>query len=125
MSEQMCVCGHPAEYHDSPGNRINGGCAGLLHGGPDHDGSDCQCRLFRPCLPWPDSEGWWCAHRKHDKGMSFVETTASGEFLVLVLIVDNGYEGRFEYWNREKHDIDFGPARFVKLTEKSPFGATP
>jgi hypothetical protein len=39
---EVCVCGHPKEYHDSPGQRINGGCTGLVNY------NDCQCRMYRP-----------------------------------------------------------------------------
>lgn len=43
--EVHCVCGHPEGDHPT--------CFDLQTG--------MNCKGWRPCLPWPDAEGWyWC-----------------------------------------------------------------
>lgn len=112
-----CVCGHPKEYHDSPGNRINGGCAGPAAGEEfDHldQACDCQCRQYREVTDWPTSEGWWWCDK-----LGLVEARKQEvEFGFRYWLEGYGEDGFRDVFGRT-----YGPARFCKLTEPNPFGA--
>lgn len=42
----VCVCWHDGSNHGMSGT---GDCMDR----------HCYCPCFRPCLDWPDAEGWW------------------------------------------------------------------
>lgn len=107
-----CTCGHPKEYHDSPGQRINGGCEGLTTAG-----GHCFCPLYREVVSWPTSEGAW--YFKYNFGEEIVFASDFGDPQLSLL--------RFGFVCRESPESieRFGPARFVKQTEQSPFETFP
>ena len=100
MADQVCVCGHDANCHiDMMGDRCT---------------ADCQCRHFRPALPWPDSEGnWWC--QLYDGGYlraPIVSRLIDG--IIQVHLMNR-------LWSKNDLIGIMKDARFVKLLEQNPF----
>ena len=97
-NESMCVCGHAESEH--------AGC--MTHWGQCL-ASDCDCKLCRPVLPWPNEPGfWWC---KGQRGSVVKAVDIHGRILIM------GY-GK-DSWARE-----FGEQQFTRLLEPSPFTST-
>ena len=116
MSDAICVCGHGVSGH----TRMHGkdrGCAALI----DIPGGqvECQCCRCRECLPWPDAPGaWWCS----DEDAAIVKAevfsvrgSGDKEFCLW-------HDGHM--WHREEFVEEYESARFTKLLEPNPFGAT-
>lgn len=99
---QVCVCGHNhiINSRNPPGPQRFDQCCVI----------GCLCRTFRPCLPWPDSEGWWwCGVAGFRNGRLYESRLMTGN--VWMIAADGNWRSRNEY----------GPTRFVKLLEQSPF----
>ena len=108
MSERICVCGH--------GEHIGRCKVRIPSGRPKPD--LCSCDSFRPCIPWPDAEGYWAAdHYCFSEKWQPVFAAWSddhSELCVFTLGTD-----------RPLHKCDANPARFTKLTFVDPFPTTP
>jgi hypothetical protein len=103
--QQVCVCGHPIASH---GN-LTGNC---------YDNDSCECGDPRPELPWPDSEGWW--NRDYIDG-----ETEAWQALVFATKGEDGSLSVIGLYDEESFlRGEDRPARFVKLTEESPFKTT-
>lgn len=113
VSDSMCVCGHDHMQKCSvpPWSQLVDCCCGK-----DADGRDCRCRDFRVALDWPDAEGWWwsgwrdwesCAPR-----LLFAWADYTGAIQLRMKIEPCG---------RQEFEKEYGPARFTRLLEPSPF----
>lgn len=120
MSEELCVCGHSKAQHCQP-VQIRTGHGGQQTGSYVYTACQvegCKCGYiaeiqgYRAVLPWPDSEGWWWRDYKDDCDLVIAYETKPGEFIISSTDDDCDHEG---------HQRRHGPARFVKLTEQSPF----
>lgn len=103
MTEAICVCGHTSKEHGA----LSRQCYGA-------DG--CFCPAFRPCLPWPDSEGEWRIETKAKIVGTLCYARPHRESFEILFF------GRLYVWNRDEFEEHHGPARFTKLLEKNPFG---
>jgi hypothetical protein len=98
-NEPICVCGHAKEQH-------------LSHPGDTYC-LPCNCKTFRPVLPWPDEVGlWWCPI-----GIvrAFVAAIRSGKVASWSIYYDG-----LMYQEDDWSDL---PASFTKLLEPNPFEA--
>lgn len=124
---EICVCGCTEAQHHSTHEHSHYPESRTVETWQACDAHDCMC--FRPVLPWPNEPGWWwCSLR--DYGVRAVECrsdeslSARGEGddnptpgLLLVL---SGLIG--SCWNDQVvFEATYGPARFTKLIETSPF----
>src|SRR4051812_25786602 len=75
-ASEKCVCGHPAIDHCT----VRGAPSCLGAGTGERVGKLCGCQMYRACLPWPTSEGWWwCATGKL---LECVQNSETGELLI-------------------------------------------
>lgn len=99
--EPTCVCGHKESEH---GHRADGSIDFCFV-------KECDCRRYRPSLPWPDAEGnWWCS-----QFTQVVYATRRDGELVL------GYEGADDWFPRKDFEMLFGRQRFARLLEQNPY----
>ena len=102
MADELCVCGHPYRQHNTDG-RNDFGC--------DECGY-AKCGAFREALCCPASKGWWWMQREKDGRVYLLYW--DGEFIAC------SKDGTC-VWSLARFLNFHGPARFVKLTETSPF----
>lgn len=125
MSEP-CVCGHLKSSHH--GHNI-----GCEHEVDDHL---CGCMEFREAVDWPTQQGWWwcrsglfdtLAHAKVVTKEMRAERGAItgmanvGDVVVTIAAFHGLTDG---YFIRDYCEHEYGLARFVRLTEQSPFPPT-
>lgn len=80
MNEPMCVCGHPVARHTAMRGEERG-CRAKVE---LSEGVyvECDCDSCRPCLPWPDAEGWWV---RESDGEHVKAYEGLGEFWIATL----------------------------------------
>lgn len=114
--EPVCACGHVRKEHETI--RDASGCLHKIN----YAGNTCSCSVFRPELPWPDSEGWWWMKRVYGPCSQQVVLSLRNEHAEIVVLMlglpspaeRNGLHERFTHNAGE-------PARFVKLLEQPPW----
>ena len=113
MSEAICVCGHGESEH-------------TIFRTYYEDGKKF-CHEFRPCLPWPDSEGWWwCDYGDFVDVVKAMKSKRTSDG-VDVWGTKNHDEQPDEYetWMSEEDWYEYGYCHFVKVLEPNPFGEKP
>ena len=96
-----CICGHDHTW-DLDG-QMSESCVE----------EECECEVFRPVLPWPESEGWWwCSN-----GRLYEFVRHQGKFMAWW---DDG-----DLTDSDLYSLHYPgeqAPRFTRLLEPNPFG---